>query len=239
MSNIQKIYKILLEAYGPQGWWPILSHKGTNPTKAGSINGYHVGDYSFPKNRDQQFEICMGAILTQNTSWPSVETALTNLKRSKALKLKEFRKLSDGKLRELIKPAGYYNQKANYLKNFTEFFMTLRPGQLPSRSDILSVKGVGDETADSILLFAFMQPEFIVDAYTKRIFSRVGIIKKEAKKDATYHQVKEFFQSNLEPDIRIYQEYHALIVEHAKRHCRTRPDCQGCQISEYCQKKHL
>jgi endonuclease-3 related protein len=233
MKTVLDIYRTLMKAYGPQGWWPILSHKGTNPTKAGSIQGYHVGDYSFPKDRDQQFEICLGAILTQNTSWPSVETALTNLKRSKALKLKEFKKLSDGKLRELIKPAGYYNQKSQYLRNFTEFFTSLKPGHIPRRSDVLAVKGVGEETADSILLFAFMQPEFIIDAYTRRIFSRIGLI----SKDATYHEIKEFFQQGVEPDIQTYQEFHALIVEHAKRHCRTRPECQGCPISRVCAKK--
>lgn len=236
---LEKIYKSLLKTYGPQGWWPILSlhgkKEGTNPTKAGSINGYHVEDYSFPKNKQQQFEICVGAILTQNTSWPLVEKALINLEKAKLLTPQAIHKVDVEKIKPLIRPAGYFNQKANYLKNFTEFFISLKPSQIPTRLEVLNVKGVGNETADSILLFAFKQPEFIVDAYTKRIFSRIGLI----KQDATYLEVKEFFENALEKDIIIYQEYHALIVEHAKQHCTTKQKCKKCPISSFCQKKHL
>jgi endonuclease-3 related protein len=239
--TIKDIYILLLRRYGPQGWWPIISHDGTNPTKAGSINGYHVSDYSFPKNSSQRFEICAGAVLTQNTSWPSVEKALVNLEKAGLLDAKKIAETDAETIKQLIKPAGYFNQKTSYLKNFTEFFLKIdRARRVPSRADILAVKGIGNETADSILLYAFKRPEFVVDAYTKRIFSRIGMIDAKAK----YDDIKAIFESNLKKKerqdaetIRIFQEYHALIVEHAKRHCGTRPRCTDCPLEKLCRKK--
>lgn len=230
--SLRKIFSLLLERYGPQGWWPIISHKGTNPTKAGSINGYHVGDYSFPKDRRQMFEICAGAVLTQNTSWPSVEKALVNLDKANLLDPKRIAAADLSLIRPLIRPAGYFNQKSLYLKNFTEFFLKLKKDSVPSRDAVLSVKGIGKETADSILLYAFRRPEFVVDAYTKRIFTRIGIINSKS----SYDEVKSLFESNLKKDVKLFQEYHALLVEHAKRHCRTRPECGGCPLGKICDK---
>lgn len=214
MNKVQQIYKKLFEEYGPQGWWPLLGLRNTKPinhTKSGSIQGYHPGDYSFPSNDNQRFEICVGAILTQNTSWVSVEKALVNLSKSNALSLKGFNKLSDGKLKELIKPAGYFNQKALYLKEFARFFGGLG-GRVPLRPELLAIKGIGPETADSILLYAFKVPSFVVDAYTKRVFSKLGLI----EKDASYDSIKSLFEKALPKDFKVYQEYHALIVEHGK-----------------------
>jgi len=219
------IYKKLLEDYGPQGWWPLVDHAGSNPTKSGSVNGYHPGDYSLPKTDEQVFEICIGAILTQNTSWPSVEKALLNLKRAGGIDIKNIKKLSDGKLKELIKPAGYYNQKADYIREFVVFFEGLE-GVEPSRKQLLDVKGIGPETADSILLFAFKQPSFVVDAYTRRIFVNLGLID---KKDS-YDHVKKLFEDNLDKDYKMYQEYHALLVEHAKRYYQTRDQYHNCPL---------
>ena len=218
MDAIRKIYAELLECYGPQGWWPLLDHKGANPTKSGYIDGYHPGDYSFPKTDAQKFEICLGAILTQNTSWTAVEKALTNLKRSNGLGIDGINMLSDGKLKECIKPAGHYNQKAKYIREFTIFFMGLR-GRTPSREELLHVRGIGPETADSILLYAFSVPSFVVDAYTRRILTSLGL----AGKKAAYDEIKQLFEDSLERDHRIYQEYHALLVEHAKR-CYVKKD---------------
>ncbi|HII72026.1 TPA: endonuclease III domain-containing protein, partial [Candidatus Woesearchaeota archaeon] len=214
-----------------QGWWPLLGHQGVNPTKTGSVTGYHPGDYSFPKDELQQFEICLGAILTQNTSWPQVEKALHNLKRINSLSAKGIKKLSAGKLREVIKPAGYYNQKAKYIREFIKFFE--RSEGIPSRTDVLGVKGVGNETADSILLYAFKMPEFVIDAYTKRIFSRLGVI----SHSDSYESIKHLFEENLEKNLESYQEYHALIVEHAKRNCRSKPVCEGCVLGRICEKR--
>lgn len=231
---LKDTYSLLLKRYGPQGWWPILAHDGTNPTKAGSINGYHVGDYSFPKDTSQQFEICAGAVLTQNTGWPSVEKALMNLDRAGILDAKRISEASPEKIKQLIRPAGYFNQKTAYLKNFADFFIRInKTGHIPSREEVLHVKGIGNETADSILLYAFRQPEFVIDAYTRRIFSRIGIIDPRA----AYVDVKKMFESNLKKDVKLFQEYHALIVEHAKRHCTTTPKCDGCPLTEVCKKR--
>jgi endonuclease-3 related protein len=218
MKQLIDIFNKLYKEYGPQGWWPIIelhnSRLGKNPTKTGSIKGYHPGDYSFPKNKAQQFEICIGAILTQNTSWPNVEKALLNLKNAKVLDLKKIKKLSDGKLKELIKPAGYYNQKAVYIKEFIKFYEILnQTKRIPMRDELLMVKGIGPETADSMLLYAFKVPTFVVDAYTKRIFSKLDFF----NNDATYDEIKEIFETAIQKDLMIYQEFHALIVEHAKR----------------------
>ncbi len=212
MNSFMKIYRKLFDSYGPQGWWPLLSVDGTNPTKTGAVQGYHPGDYTYPKDEQQQFEICVGAILTQNTSWTSVEKALINLNKSNALNLKGIKRLSDGKIRERIKVSGYYNQKAKYLKEFIKFYESLQ-GKVPSREALLEVKGIGPETADSMLLFAFKTKSFIVDSYTKRLFLKLGIIDKKMN----YDEIQRFIEESIDDDLTVYQEYHALLVEHAKR----------------------
>ena len=220
-DNVNLIYEKLLETYSYQGWWPFLEYEGTNPTKTGAINGYHPGDYDFPKNDSQKFEIIVGSILTQNTTWTSVEEALKNLKKLIDFtpeSLLEFSHYHEEEFKDAIRCAGFVNQKSNYLKNIAKFYLKLGD-KTPSRKDLLSVKGVGNETADSILLFAHKQKEFIVDAYTKRIFSYLGYIN---EKD-NYNVVKSFFQENFSGDVNMYQEYHALIVEHAKRYYTKKP----------------
>ncbi|MDD5086506.1 MAG: endonuclease III domain-containing protein [Candidatus Nanoarchaeia archaeon] len=211
MNQIKKIYNVFLEKYGPQGWWPLLDYKGVNPTKTGSVKGYHPGNYSYPKNENQRFEICIGAILTQNTSWPQVEKALINLKKLNAINPEKIKNMNINKLCSAIKSAGYFNQKAKKLKIFSEFYINLK-GKKPTRDELLNIWGIGPETADSILLYAYKIPSFVVDAYTIRIFSAIGLI----KKDESYQSIKRLFENSLEKDFRLYQEYHALIVEHAK-----------------------
>ena len=217
-KSIKKIYTWLMKSYGPQGWWPLSDHKGKKPDITGDLRGYHPKDYSYPKNSNQRFEIGVGAILTQNTAWKNVEKALINLKSAKVLSPRKLIQLGDKKLKGLIRPAGYYNQKAGYLFNFTNFYLSLK-GKTPTRDEVLSCKGIGDETADSILLYVYSQPEFVIDAYTKRIFSYLGFIKPDEK----YSSVKKMFEDSIERDVRIYQEYHALIVEHAKRYYNKKP----------------
>jgi len=212
MNKIKKFYEKLLKMYGQQGWWPLLKCEGCNPTKTGSVKGYHPNDYSYPKNDKQRFEICIGAILTQNTSWPQVEKALLNLKELKALTTQTIKKLNLEKLKQAIKPSGYFNQKAKKLKIFAEFYFNLK-GKTPTREDLLNIWGIGPETADSILLYAFKVPTFVIDAYTKKVFVKLGLIGKNEK----YEKVKKLFEENLPKDFKLYQEYHALIVEHAKR----------------------
>ncbi|MDR2545061.1 MAG: endonuclease III domain-containing protein [Methanobrevibacter sp.] len=220
--KIEEIYETLLGEYSYQGWWPLIYYKGKNPTKTGVINGYHPKDYSFPKNEGEQFEVILGSILTQNTNWKSVEKALINIDKI-AIDFKPeniLKVLNEDFIlfKEAIRCAGYYNQKINYISNILDFYINL-DGDTPTRKELLNVKGVGNETADSILLYAYRQSEFVVDAYTKRIFSCLNYIK---EKDS-YLKVKKLFEENLPSNYEIYQEYHSLIVEHAKRYYVKKP----------------
>jgi endonuclease-3 related protein len=217
-EHIMKIYEKLYALYGPQGWWPLLQHEGENPTKTGSIRGYHPGNYDLPENDDQIFEIMLGAILTQNTAWTSAEQALLNLDKLDVINPQKILDLNENVLKETIRCAGFLNQKSVYIREISKFFISLR-GAVPTRKEILTVKGVGDETADSILLYSYKKPEFVVDTYTKRIFHHLGLIEERAK----YKEVKELFESTLPRDVPIFQEYHALIVEHAKRYYQKKP----------------
>jgi len=217
-QKIENIYSWLLKSYGPQGWWPVMSHEGGKPDITGDLRGYHPGVYSYPKNDNQRFEICVGAVLTQNTAWKNVEKALVNLQTAGMLCAQKLIRLDDVRLKELIRPAGYYNQKAGYLRCFTELYISLR-GRIPGRDELLSCRGVGEETADSMLLYAFSQPEFVVDAYTRRIFSHLGFCTPDEK----YGTIKALFENALEKDLVVFQEYHALIVEHAKRQYFKKP----------------
>ena len=229
-EKISVVYHKLYDAYGPQGWWPLVEHDGTNPTKTGAISGYHVGDYTFPRTKKEQFEICLGCFLTQNTAWTSVERSLLNLKKIHALSPQGIMALDEEVFTEAIRPSGYHNQKSRYIKNFIPFFRTLH-GRVPTRAELLDIVGIGPETADSMLLYAFRQPEFVVDAYTKRIFMHVGFINEKA----SYDTVKNMCESALENEILdqdqliiAYQEFHALLVEHAKRYYSKKPYGENC-----------
>lgn len=215
---IAELYQRLLAAYGPQGWWPLLGHAGTNPTKTGSLTGYHPGEYDFPRTPAQRFEICLGAILTQNTAWPNVEQALRNLARHDAISPEGIDRLDDSALAQAIRPSGYFNAKTRKLREFVAHFRAWN-GSVPSRAELLAVWGVGPETADSIRLYAYGQPELVVDAYTRRIFGHLGI----AEPDASYDHLKTICVAALPEDLIVYQEFHALLVEHAKRHYRRQP----------------
>jgi len=170
--------------------------------------------------------------LTQNTSWTSVEKALLNLKALNALDNKLIQKISVEQLKSAIRPAGYFNQKAKKLLAFSKFFSEL-DGRVPSRDELLSIWGIGNETADSMLLYAFKTPVFVVDAYTKRIFSRVGL----CKNDVSYEELQQMFHESLENKFELFNEYHALIVELAKRNCaKNNPNCDSCPINKLCKK---
>ena len=209
--TLNEIFQKLLNTYSYQGWWPITDYEGSNPTKTGSTQGYHPEDYSFPRNSSERFEIIVGAVLTQNTSWPQVEKSIINLKKLIELTPFEILDLGEDEFKSAIRPSGYFNQKYNYLRNISQFHIAL-DGRTPERNELLSVKGIGPETCDSILLYAYGEKEFVVDAYTRRIFSHLGIID---EKDS-YNKIKKLFEDNFEGSVSDYQEYHALIVEHAK-----------------------
>lgn len=216
--SVAQMYATLLDAYGPQGWWPLLDVAGSNPTATGSITGYHPGVYDYPRSPAQRFEICVGAILTQNTAWSNVETALNALRHGIGLRPRAILEASPSGLESAIRSSGYFRVKARKLREFSETFLTF--GQrVPSREQLLRVWGVGPETADSIRLYAYGQPEMVVDAYTRRILVHLGMTGTET----TYADLKAVCAAGLPGDVVVYQEFHALLVEHAKRRYRRQP----------------
>lgn len=212
-NKIFNLYKTLLKNYKPQGWWPTID------------GGYHPNDYRFDKSDDEIFEICLGVILTQNTSFESVVKSMQNLSKLCKISPKNIENLDIEKLRLAIKPSGYYNQKTSYILNFIDFFNSL-DGREPTRDELLGVKGIGNESADSILLYGYNQSEFVVDTYTKRVFLANSIINEDAKYMQIKNMVEQSFQKELDTkeDLTIaYNEFHALIVAHAKEfHSRRR-----------------
>ncbi len=206
---INWIYERLFKTFGPRHWWP-----GETP-----------------------FEVIIGAILTQNTAWTNVEKAINNLKKYNLLEPNRFKELPQDKLAELIRPAGYYQLKADRLKNFIEFLFLNYAGNLDKmfngdmwelRAELLGVKGIGLETADSILLYAGNKPIFVVDAYTRRILTRHNLIDEKA----TYTQIQDLFMNNLPQEVQVYNEFHALIVQLGKEICKSKPDCERCPLKE-------
>ena len=208
-SILQQVFDRLLTAYGPQNWWP-----GESP-----------------------FEVLIGAVLTQNTSWANVARAIERLRQADLLDPHALYALPAKELEELIRPAGYFRVKARRLRNLLELLVNRHGGSLDAmfavglqalRDELLSVNGIGPETADSILLYAAGLPTFVVDTYTYRVLTRHGWI----DFDADYHQIKDHFQSSLEPDVALYNEYHALLVRLGKLHCRKKARCDGCPLAE-------
>ena len=216
-ETLTEIYQLLFDAFGPQHWWP-----GETP-----------------------FEVMTGAILTQNTSWINVEKAINNLKNANCLTPERLHTLDQQKLAELIRPAGYFNIKAKRLKNFINWLFENYDGQLENlksintnrlREELLRIKGVGYETADSILLYALDRPVFVVDAYTARIAIRHRLIAPEAD----YEQLRDLFESNLpksrkgclSADVQLYNEYHALLVRLGKYFCKPKAKCSGCPLEK-------
>lgn len=202
------LYRGLLAGYGPQGWWPART----------------------------PFEVIVGAILTQNTSWRNVERAIASLRAARALAPGPMLELPEVRLAALIRPAGYYRVKARRLRNLLGHLARrhggsvarmLRTPSRPLREELLAVSGIGPETADSILLYAAGRPVFVVDAYTRRVLSRHGL----CRPDERYDRVQAVFTGALPPDAALFNEYHALLVRLGKEHCRPRaPRCADCPI---------
>jgi endonuclease-3 related protein len=223
---VRALYEQLLHAYGRQGWWPLPGSAGR---RGFDSLGYHVADFGPPATPAGRFEVIMGAVLTQNTAWSNAAAALASLREAGVRLPRDIPALSPRSLTGLIRSSGYFNQKAKKLVLIASFFSApgaLRRGAAPSRGALLAEWGIGPETADSILLYAFQEPVFVVDAYTRRILSRVGVI----MGDESYAQIQDLFHAVLPLDHALFNEYHALIVEHAKRHCRTNPLCSGCPV---------
>ena len=220
------LYDILLKEFGNLNWWPMDKN-------------YHENNDSDPR-----FEVIIGTILTQNTAWSNVEKAINNLKEKNMLEIKKIFNNDYKILSHLIKPSGYFNQKAKRLKDLALYIEKNYNGNLDLffnrellviRDELLSLNGIGPETADSILLYAGNFPIFIVDAYTKRICQRIPF-----KVDTKYDHIQKFFQSELSKAfeknelIKVYNELHAQIVILGKTYCKKKPDCNNCPLQNYC-----
>ncbi len=228
MNEVEEIYSILKKTYKKQGWWPIFSdQKGSSE--------YNVGA---PRDDSDRFEIVIGAVLTQNVAWKNVEKALGALKKNGILSPRKLHRADDKIIASCIRPAGYYNQKTIKIKNFLACFKTVNYSfeklkmmkTAVLRQWLLDINGIGPETADSILLYAMNRKIFVVDAYTKRIFSRLNLI----SADDSYGSVQDFFHREFGGTIKGYNEYHALIVAHGKDVCKNKPLCSGCCLNHTC-----
>lgn len=239
-SRIATAVARMADVYGPQGWWPVQSERRAflNPDGELERQGYHPRQFDFPRSRAARWEICCGALLTQNTAWTNVRGALVRLREEKLMTPERLLDAPIENVKYAIRPAGYFNQKSGYLRALAEWFVandrkicrsernrkqleTLRP-------KLLSVRGVGPETADSILLYAYALPTFVVDTYTRRVFSRLSLV----ESDWSYERIRALFESALARPTLIatvewWQEAHALIVEHAKRHHRKGADSKA------------
>ena len=208
---LSDIYDTLIDHYGPQEWWPA----------------------------DSPFEVMVGAVLVQSTAWRNVEHAIGNLKASNSMSPAAIRDMSLEKLEELVRPSGFFRVKARRLTALCEFLgerysdSIVRMGERPTaelRLELLEVYGIGEETADDILLYALNRPVFVVDAFTRRIFHRLVW----CRQDASYGEIQRMFHDQLSRDAALFNEYHALIVRHGNTTCRQSPDCAGCPLLSDC-----
>jgi len=205
-----KLYDLLLRTFGPQGWWP-----GETP-----------------------FEVALGAILTQNTNWQNVARVIAALKAEDSLDPVILGEMPEAELARRFRPAGYYNLKARRVKNFLAFFAERFGSSMenmataawePLRDELLHLKGIGPETADSILLYALNKPTFVVDTYTFRILSRHGLV----PDPCSYEELRLVFMDHVPPEVPFYQEFHALLVRVGKDFCRPQPRCAGCPLESW------
>lgn len=206
---LHQVFKSLLSEYGRQHWWP----------------------------GDSPFEIMVGAVLTQNTAWTNVEKAIVNLVTAGCLDPQAIVGSGQQQLAQMLKPSGYFNVKAKRLMNCCRWYLengeynALRHWNTGAlRNALLKINGVGPETADDIMLYAFNRPVFVIDAYTRRLFSRLRLV----DGDASYEILRRVFETSLPKDAILFNEYHALIVRHAKQVCRIKPLCTDCCLMERC-----
>ncbi|MEE9351452.1 MAG: endonuclease III domain-containing protein [Thiotrichaceae bacterium] len=206
---IGKVFALLYQAYGEQHWWPA----------------------------DTKFEMMIGAILTQNTSWSNVEKAIAELKKNDSLTPEAVLAATDEQLATWIHSSGFHNVKAERLKNYAQWYLDQGGfdaldaiGTEDLKDALLAINGIGHETADDILLYAFERPVFVVDEYTRRLFYRLALI----QGSEAYEDLQHLLEIMLDRDAGLFNEYHALIVRHAKEHCRKEPLCEGCPLDSIC-----
>jgi endonuclease-3 related protein len=213
---LRRYYRRLYRHFGPQRWWPGRT----------------------------RFEVILGALLTQNTAWSNVQKALSNLRREAGLSPEKLARLPASKLARLLRPSGYFRQKARAVRGFLHHLNNHYRGSLNRllgraagelREELLSLRGIGPETADSILLYAARRPVFVIDAYTRRVLARHGL----APADPSYAELQDFFHSNLPADTRLFNEYHALLVAVGKNYCHSRnPNCAACPLGPELEATH-
>ena len=211
--TLTEVYRRLLEVYGPRGWWP-----GDGP-----------------------FDVIIGAILTQAASWKNVELALANLKQANCWSFEAIDACRQEQLAEIVRPSGYFNAKAAKLKAFAAHVLEMYGGDLNRmfdqdtgalRGELLSIHGIGPETADDILVYAAAKPSFVIDTYTTRILERLGIVPEDGRRK--YADWQALFHDSLPADVALFNEFHALLDHHAGRACRKTPACEGCCLLEVC-----
>ncbi len=206
-TKLKHLYKLLFERFGHRNWWPAES----------------------------PFEVCVGAILTQNTSWKNVEKAINNLKEAECLDAFQLYETPVEELAGIIRPAGYFNVKSKRLRNFINHLVEHHEGSLDKmfqasvedlRTELLYINGIGRETADSMILYAANKPIFVVDVYTRRALERHDMIGGKAD----YDEIRELFESNLEPDVALFNDFHAQLVAVGSNYCGRKPKCSGCPL---------
>ena len=209
-QTLMEMYEAILDRFGHQGWWP-----GDGP-----------------------LEVCIGAILTQNTNWTNVEKAIDNLRAANAISISALHRMDRDALAELIRPAGYFNVKAKRLKNFVagvhkdcgdDITAFLDRSAAVLQEELMPINGIGRETADSIILYAAEKPTFVIDRYTCRMMVRHGMVCPEDD----YQQVKDLFESSLPRDLELWKDYHAQIVAVGKQYCRPKAKCAGCPLESF------
>ncbi len=211
MLTIMEVYQQLSRGYCLDNWWPAQS----------------------------PFEVAVGAFLTQNTNWNNVEKALANLKEAEALDLRLLADMPLAQLEQLIRPSGFFRQKAQRLQHFCRYVLDQHGGSLEgllqgelkeARNELLALAGIGQETADSILLYAGQRPSFVVDSYTRRFLGRLGLL----TGGENYDDIRALFMAGVNQEVPLYQHYHALIVTHCKERCRKSPLCSSCLFKDIC-----
>ncbi|MCG3203635.1 MAG: Endonuclease III [Elusimicrobia bacterium] len=231
-SIILTAYHRLYSSYGAQGWWPITPALEIAPV-------YQPGKSLRNLSEQDRFEICLGALLTQNTQWSNVVKVLRGLKERDLLNHRKLLTLPKPQMERLFRSSGYFRQKTIRVKTFLtviqkeaqgKFSVYFQGSLAEVRKKLLALHGVGPETADSMLLYSAGKTVFVVDSYTKRVAQRWGVLKGQE----TYNEIQQLFQNEIPSSLRLYAEYHALLVRLAKDHCRPRPVCKACPLSRLC-----
>jgi len=230
IKTLGELYSALLSYYGNQGWWPLMDAKLGESAYSGKEALSPV----------EEFEIAIGAILTQNVSWKNVDKCMLAIKRQDMMNPEKLHSAEHDEIAALIRSAGYYNQKVKKIKNFLDWFKSenysfagmKRMDDEPARRTLLNINGIGPETADSILLYAVQKKTFVIDAYTKRQLVRMGFI----ADGYSYEELRLLFHEKFTGNLKDYKEYHALFVRHGKKNCSKKPLCGTCFLSNRCPK---